>query len=101
MADTNQPTNGVNGTPDTIPLGLYLWTRIKQIGVNRIFGVPGDFNLTLLDHIYSVDGLEWVGNTNELNAAYAADGQAMSFTEDDRKATGASSPRRSPQGVLR
>lgn len=23
-----------------------------------------------------VDGLEWVGNTNELNAAYAADGYA-------------------------
>ena len=38
--------------------------------------MPGDFNLTLLDHIYDVDGLEWVGNTNELNAAYAADGYA-------------------------
>ena len=79
MADTTQSTNGVNGAPDTIPLGLYLWTRIKQVGVNRIFGVPGDFNLTLLDHIYSVDGLEWVGNTNELNAAYAADGYARTM----------------------
>ena len=29
-----------------------------------------------MDHIYNVDGLEWVGNTNELNAAYAADGYA-------------------------
>ena len=28
----------------------------------------------MLDHIYDVDGLEWFGNTNELNAAYAADG---------------------------
>lgn len=76
MADTS---NGVNGTADTIPLGLYLWTRIKQVGVNRIFGVPGDFNLTLLDHIYDVEGLEWVGNTNELNAAYAADGYARTM----------------------
>nr|POE56216.1 pyruvate decarboxylase [Quercus suber] len=59
-----------------IPLARYLWERIHQIGVNHIFGVPGDFNLTLLDHIYDVDGLEWVGNTNELNAAYAADGYA-------------------------
>lgn len=25
-----------------------------QVGVNHIFGVPGDFNLTLLDHIYSI-----------------------------------------------
>ncbi|TLD11833.1 hypothetical protein E2P81_ATG10275 [Venturia nashicola] len=78
MADTNA-TNGVNGTAETIPLGLYLWTRIKQVGVKRIFGVPGDFNLTLLDHIYDVDGLEWVGNTNELNAAYAADGYARTM----------------------
>lgn len=60
----------------TVPLGRYLWERIHQCGINHIFGVPGDFNLTLLDHIYDVDGLEWVGNTNELNAAYAADGYA-------------------------
>ena len=60
----------------TIPLGLYLWKRIHQCGINHIFGVPGDFNLTLLDHVYDVEGLEWVGNTNELNAAYAADGYA-------------------------
>lgn len=44
------------------------------MGINHIQGVPGDFNLNLLDHIYHVDGLEWTGNTNELNAAYAADG---------------------------
>ncbi|KAK3659996.1 hypothetical protein LTR56_000922 [Elasticomyces elasticus] len=43
---------------------------------NAKVGIPGDFNLTLLDHIYDVDGLEWVGNTNELNAAYATDGYA-------------------------
>jgi TPP-dependent 2-oxoacid decarboxylase len=59
-----------------IPLGRYMWERIKQVGVSSIFGVPGDFNLTLLDHIYHVQGLSWVGNTNELNAAYAADGYA-------------------------
>ncbi len=71
-------TNGVaqNGHASTIALGRYLWERIHQLGVNHIFGVPGDFNLTLLDYIYNVDGLEWVGNTNELNAAYAADGYA-------------------------
>jgi pyruvate decarboxylase len=61
---------------ETIPLGRYLWERIKQIGISKVFGVPGDFNLTLLDHIYDVEGLDWVGNTNELNAAYAADGYA-------------------------
>ena len=60
----------------TIPLGRYLWERIHQVGIDHIFGVPGDFNLTLLDHIYNVDGLEWIGSTNELNAAYSADGYA-------------------------
>ena len=39
-------------------------------------GVPGDFNLELLDYIYQVDGLDMVCNANELNAAYAADGYA-------------------------
>lgn len=39
-------------------------------------GVPGDFNLDFLDYIYQVDGLKWIGNSNELNASYAADGYA-------------------------
>ncbi|KAF2091833.1 pyruvate decarboxylase [Saccharata proteae CBS 121410] len=58
----------------TIPLGRYLWERIHQIGVRNILGVPGDFNLNFLDYIYDVPGLRWVGNANELNGAYAADG---------------------------
>ena len=74
MASTNG--NSANGHGETVALGRYLWERIHQVGVNHIFGVPGDFNLTLLDHVYHVDGLEWIGNTNELNAAYAADGYA-------------------------
>lgn len=57
-----------------ITIGNYLFNRIKQLDIGSIFGVPGDFNLALLDHIYEVDGLRWVGNTNELNAGYAADG---------------------------
>ncbi|KAK4508109.1 hypothetical protein PRZ48_001847 [Zasmidium cellare] len=61
---------------EKIPLGSYLWHRISQLGISSIFGVPGDFNLTLLDHIYSTPNLSWIGNTNELNAAYAADGYA-------------------------
>lgn len=58
----------------SVSLGNYLFTRFKQLGVGTIFGVPGDFNLRLLDKIYEVDGLRWAGNANELNAGYAADG---------------------------
>ncbi|KAI5918735.1 thiamine pyrophosphate enzyme [Camillea tinctor] len=56
-------------------LAEYLFSRIRQLGVDSIHGVPGDFNLTLLDYVEPA-GLLWVGNANELNAAYAADGYA-------------------------
>lgn len=57
-----------------ISLGRYLFERLNQLSVQTIFGLPGDFNLALLDKIYEVDGMRWAGNANELNAAYAADG---------------------------
>ena len=58
----------------TYTVGHYLFDRLVDVGVDRVFGVPGDFNLTFLDTIVSHDKLQWIGNTNELNAAYAADG---------------------------
>ncbi|KAI0906288.1 thiamine diphosphate-binding protein [Ustulina deusta] len=61
--------------PHTIKLAEYLFARLKQLGVGAIHGVPGDFNLTLLDYVEPA-GLQWVGNANELNAGYAADGYA-------------------------
>lgn len=60
---------------DTIKLAEYLFTRLKQLGIGAVHGVPGDFNLTLLDYVEPA-GLQWVGNANELNAGYAADGYA-------------------------
>ena len=61
--------------PPTVELATYLFTRLQQLGVGSIHGVPGDFNLTLLDFIER-QGLHWVGNCNELNAGYASDGYA-------------------------
>ncbi|KAG5926532.1 hypothetical protein E4U42_003182 [Claviceps africana] len=58
-----------------IKLAEYLFARLRQLGVDSVHGVPGDFNLTMLDHVEPA-GLTWVGNANELNAAYAADGYA-------------------------
>ncbi|KAI1622713.1 thiamine diphosphate-binding protein [Exophiala viscosa] len=55
------------------PLGLLLWQKIRSLNTRSIMGVPGDMNLELLDYINEVDGMSWVGNANELNAAYAAD----------------------------
>ncbi|KAJ5365648.1 hypothetical protein N7517_008534 [Penicillium concentricum] len=56
-------------------LAEYLFHRIHELGIRSIFGVPGDFNLTSLDYIVPC-GLNWVGNVNELNGGYAADGYA-------------------------
>ena len=54
----------------------YLLTRLQQLGVKKVFGVPGDFTLAALDEFGNVDGIEWVGCANELNAGYACDGYA-------------------------
>jgi pyruvate decarboxylase len=59
----------------TVKLAEYLFTRLQQLGIGAIHGVPGDYNLALLDYVEPT-GLQWVGNTNELNAGYAADGYA-------------------------
>ncbi|KAA8647421.1 hypothetical protein EYZ11_011556 [Aspergillus tanneri] len=59
----------------TTTVAHYLFTRLQQLGIESIFGVPGDYNLRLLDFV-TPSGLHWVGNCNELNAAYAADGYA-------------------------
>jgi alpha-keto-acid decarboxylase len=61
--------------PDsTYTVGDYLLDRLAELGVSEIFGVPGDYNLAFLDHIVVHPRIRWVGNANELNAGYAADG---------------------------
>ncbi|XP_031498140.1 pyruvate decarboxylase 2-like [Nymphaea colorata] len=57
-------------------LGRHLARRLVQVGVSDVFSVPGDFNLTLLDHLIAEPGLKLIGCCNELNAGYAADGYA-------------------------
>ncbi|EJS42243.1 aro10p [Saccharomyces arboricola H-6] len=68
----------VSNQSATITFGEYIFRRLLSIGTKSVFGVPGDFNLSLLEYLYapSVEsaGLKWVGTCNELNAAYAADG---------------------------
>lgn len=57
-------------------VGDYLLARLNEIGIDHLFGVPGDYNLQFLDHVIDHPRLAWVGCANELNAAYAADGYA-------------------------
>ena len=54
----------------------YLLDRLAEAGVDRLFGVPGDFTLAMLDDVEAHRVIEWVGCANELGAGYAADGYA-------------------------
>jgi indolepyruvate decarboxylase len=68
-------TADVSGPADPLyTVGDYLLDRLAELGVTEVFGVPGDYNLEFLDHIVAHPQLRWVGNANELNAGYAADG---------------------------
>ncbi len=58
-----------------ITVGEYLLIRLKEIGVDQLFGVPGDFVMGFLNQVMKSE-IEYIGTCNELNAAYAADGYA-------------------------
>jgi TPP-dependent 2-oxoacid decarboxylase len=61
------------GTECTV--SRYILSRLHEIGINHMFGVPGDYVLDFLDEVIA-SPIAWVGNCNELNAGYAADGYA-------------------------
>jgi len=58
-----------------ITVAEYLLIRLKEIGVDHLFGVPGDFVLGFFNQMLKSQ-INYVGTCNELNAAYAADGYA-------------------------
>jgi indolepyruvate decarboxylase len=57
-------------------IGDFLLRRLGEAGVGHLFGVPGDYNLELLQQLEDGGVMKWVGTCNELNASYAADGYA-------------------------
>ena len=54
----------------------YLLTRLAEAGVRSVFGVPGDYNLPVLDAIAARPDLAWIGTATEQGAGYAADSYA-------------------------
>jgi indolepyruvate decarboxylase len=57
-------------------IGSFLLRRLQEAGVRHIFGVPGDYNLELMQQLEDRGEPAWVGNCNELNASYATDAYA-------------------------
>ncbi|MGE8190330.1 thiamine pyrophosphate-binding protein, partial [Pseudomonas sp. NPDC086278] len=50
--------------------------RLADLGIADVFGVPGDYSFSISDAVCTSSRQRWVGCSNELNAAYAADGYA-------------------------
>ena len=57
----------------------YVVNRLADLGIDRVFGVPGDYAFPFADAIEECERLEWISCANELNAAYAADGYARVY----------------------
>ena len=70
---------------------------VVELGAATVQGVPGDYNMGFLDLIEDHAQLHWVGNCNELNAAYSADGYARTAR---RSAQNASQPARGKVAAL-
>src|ERR1700729_2281407 len=54
----------------------YIVARLACEGITDCFGVAGDFAFKLCDAVARGEAVRWVGCSNELDAAYAADGYA-------------------------
>jgi indolepyruvate decarboxylase len=54
----------------------YIVRRLAREGITDCFGVPGDYAFKLCDALARSEAVCWIGCSNELDAAYAADGYA-------------------------
>jgi TPP-dependent 2-oxoacid decarboxylase len=70
--DSSRPV----GEPPSTTVAGYLLARLAEARVRSIFGVPGDYNLGILDAIAGRRDLAWIGTATEQGAGYAADGYA-------------------------
>ena len=57
-------------------IGTFLIRRLQEAGIRHLFGVPGDYNLELMQQLEDRGEPAWIGNCNELNASYATDAYA-------------------------
>jgi len=61
---------------NTMTVVEYAVDRLAKLGITDCFGLPGDFAFPFDDAIANNKDIQWRGCSNELNAAYAADGYA-------------------------
>jgi len=58
-------------------VSAYLLTRLRELGVEHAFGIPGDYVLPFFDELLDAPhGVQHIMPCNELNGSYMADGYA-------------------------
>lgn len=62
--------------PFPFTVAAYLPVRLRDIGVEHVFTIPGDYCAPFLNALDATPGIERVRNLNELGCGYAADGYA-------------------------
>ncbi len=65
-----------NSQAGRVTCAQYVLGRLKDLGVEHTFGVPGDFIYDVCDAIQDDPDIKGIWCANELNAGYAADGYA-------------------------
>jgi indolepyruvate decarboxylase len=59
-----------------VAVGDYIIERLAREDITECFGVAGDYAFHLCDAVVRNQSVKWIGCSNELDAAYAADGYA-------------------------
>ncbi|MET7683167.1 thiamine pyrophosphate-dependent enzyme [Streptomyces sp. NPDC005423] len=57
-------------------VGRYLVDRLRQLGLEHLFAIAGDYSIEWLNRYVAPSGMNIVEEVNEVNAGYAADGYA-------------------------
>lgn len=57
-------------------VAVYLIARLREVGVEHVFTIPGDYAAPFITALDAAPGIERVANVNELGCGYAADGYA-------------------------
>lgn len=57
-------------------VGQYLVDRLRQLGLEHLFSIAGDYSIEWLNRYVTPSTIEIVEEVNEVNAGYAADGYA-------------------------
>ena len=70
QSDTSSPTVKAVSVAD------YIVERLAAEGIDRCFGVAGDYAFPICNAVDGSAKVKWIGCSNELNASYAADGYA-------------------------